>query len=288
MSEFENWRTCHAGAVGSKLVYNKKHANKKGRITWTYLCQCQGSKQDRKDRKPGGKSGKIRDVQQGTIKFHCPARVLATEELEGMKEKSLSIKLYYHHNHALASLEDIGTAQKSERIKATIKSLLLQGSSIRNVMEGLTIDYDRFMAIVRGNGQRLSRDDFITYEDVYNIWHKINTATMRKDADATLSAMKWLEEIEGKEGFTFYNRVDAAKGVFYGFATEWQLRQLRNHGQSLCFDGTHNVFGYVIFYLLLSQQLVILSYILITNYLGMITCKSEDEDEDGEDEGKTF
>ncbi|KAF8925351.1 hypothetical protein BGZ47_003350, partial [Haplosporangium gracile] len=133
--------------------------------------------------------------------------------------------------------------QKSERIKATIKSLLLQGSSIRNVMERLTIDYDRFMAIVRGNGQRLSRDDFITYEDVYNIWHKINTAVMRKDTDATLSAMKWLEEIEGKGGFTFYNRVNTAKSVFYGFATEWQLRQLRNHGQSLCFDGTHNVFG---------------------------------------------
>ncbi|KAF9538806.1 hypothetical protein EC957_006201 [Mortierella hygrophila] len=146
LSEFENWRACHAGAVGSRPVYNKKHVKKKGRITWTYLCQCQDSKQNRKDRKPEGKSGKIRGVQQSTIKSHCPARVLATEEFG-----------------------------------------------------------------------------------------------RRKDMEATLSAMKWLEEIEGKGGFTFYNRVDTAKGVFYGFATEWQLRQLRNHGQSLCFDGTHNV-----------------------------------------------
>jgi len=267
MSELVHWLAYHAGAVGSKLVYKKKHPNKKGLITWTYLCQCHGSKQDRKDRKPGGKSGKIRDVQQDTIKSLCPARILATEQSEGIKEKSLSIKLYYHHNHELASLENIGTAQKSERIKATIKSLLLQGSSIRNVMERLTIDYDRFMAIVRGNGQRLSRDDFVTYEDVYNIWHKINTATMRKDTDATLSAIKWLEEIEGKGGFTFYNRVDTAKCVFYGFATEWQLRQLRNHGQSLCFDGTHNVFGYDLFQLLLSHQFGVLSHALITNYL---------------------
>ncbi|KAG0351934.1 hypothetical protein BGX24_007741, partial [Mortierella sp. AD032] len=63
MSEFANWLACHAGAVGSKLVYKKKHPNKNGLITWTYLCQCHGSKQDRKDRKPGGKSGKTRDVQ---------------------------------------------------------------------------------------------------------------------------------------------------------------------------------------------------------------------------------
>ncbi|KAG0353610.1 hypothetical protein BGX24_007218, partial [Mortierella sp. AD032] len=86
MSEFANWRTCHEGAVGSKLVYNQKLSNKKGLITWTYLCQCQGSKQNRKDRKPGGKSGKTRDIQQGTIKSHCPARILASETLEDMKE----------------------------------------------------------------------------------------------------------------------------------------------------------------------------------------------------------
>ncbi|KAG0378016.1 hypothetical protein BGX24_004959 [Mortierella sp. AD032] len=42
---------------------------------------------------------------------------------------------------------------------------------------------------------------------------------MRKDSNTTLSVMKWLEEIEGKGGFTFYNRVDTAKGVFYGFTT---------------------------------------------------------------------
>lgn len=155
------------------------------------------------------------------------------------------IDLYYHHTHNLASLEDIGTKQKSDRIKATIKSLLLQGSSIKNVMERLTMDYDRFMDVVRGNGQRLSRDDFITYEDVYNIWYKINNEMMRKDPDASLSAVKWLEEIENKGGFAFYDKLRPTSGIYFGFSTEWQLRQLRKYGQSLCFDGTHNVFGYV-------------------------------------------
>ncbi|KAK3829638.1 MAG: hypothetical protein J3R72DRAFT_517198 [Linnemannia gamsii] len=166
------------------------------------------SKQDRKDRKLGGNPRRIRDIQLGTITSHYPARILAAEKLGDMKEKSLSIKLYYHHNHVLASLENIVTAQKSERTKTTIKSLLLQGAFIRS--------------------------------DVYYIWHTINTTAMRKDSDTTLSVMKWLEEIEGKGGFTFYNRVDTAKGVFYGFTTVWQLRQLRYHSQSLCLDGTYN------------------------------------------------
>ncbi|KAG0347734.1 hypothetical protein BG004_007072 [Podila humilis] len=245
LSEFANWRVCHEGAVGSKLVYKLKFTNKKGPTAWTYLCQCYGYKKEQRRRTPGGKSGKTRNIQQATIKLGCPAKIIASETLEDMKEKSLSVKLYYHHNHALTSLENTGTAQKSERIKATIKSLLLQGSSIRSVMERLTFDYDRFMAIVRGNGQQLSQDnsDFITYEDVYNIWLRINTVTMRKDTDASLSAMKWLEEIEGNGGFAFYNRADTSKGVYYGFATEWQLRQLRDHGQSLWFDRTRNVFG---------------------------------------------
>jgi hypothetical protein len=179
----------------------------------------------------------------------CPAKIIATETLKGIKARAMVMDLYYHHVHNLASLEDIGTRQKSDRIKATIKSLLLQGSSIKNVMERLTMNYDRFMDIVRGNGQRLSRDDFITYEDVhvYNIWYKITNETMRKDPGATLSVMKWLEEIENKGGFTLYNKLDTTSGIYFGFSTDWQLRQLRNHGRSLCFDGTHNVFGYVHF-----------------------------------------
>ncbi|KAF9916336.1 hypothetical protein FBU30_001445 [Linnemannia zychae] len=216
-SEFFDWQTYHASAIGC----TKK----------------------RKDRTPGGASQKIRNIQKESIKCNCPAKFLATEKTMDIKEKAMVIDLHYNHVHPLASLEDIATRQKSERIKATIKSLLLQGSSIKHVMERLTMNYDRFMETIKGNGQQLSRDDFITYEDVYNIWYKLTNEKIRKDPNATLSAMKWMEEIENRGGFTFYDKGTTTTGVYFGFSTDWQLRQLYNHGRSFCFDGTHKVFG---------------------------------------------
>ncbi|KAF9921564.1 hypothetical protein FBU30_008381 [Linnemannia zychae] len=80
-------------------------------------------------------------IKLESIKCNCPAKFLATETLMDIKEKAMVIDLHYQHVHPLASLEDIGTCQKSDRIKATIKSLLLQGSSIKHVMERLSIKH---------------------------------------------------------------------------------------------------------------------------------------------------
>ncbi|KAF9126030.1 hypothetical protein BGX30_000190 [Mortierella sp. GBA39] len=119
----------------------------------------------------------------------APAKIVATETLKGIKARTLVIDLYYHHAHELANLENIGTRQRVDMIKATIESLMSQGSSIRNVVERLTMKYARFIEVIRGNGQRLSRDDFITYEDVYNIWYNINNEMVRKDPDLGLLAL---------------------------------------------------------------------------------------------------
>ncbi|KAG9063954.1 hypothetical protein KI688_004068 [Linnemannia hyalina] len=56
-------------------------------------------------------------------------------------------------------------------------------------MQQLTMDYDKFTQILRGDGQRLSWNDFITYEDVYNEWHSIITKRMRKDSDVAVSCI---------------------------------------------------------------------------------------------------
>ncbi|KAG9068983.1 hypothetical protein KI688_009873 [Linnemannia hyalina] len=142
-----------------------------------------------RDRIRGGISGKAHAPQKVSIKRFCPAKIVATETLKGIKAGTLVIDLYYHHAHDLASLENIGTRQRSDRIKATVKSLLLQGSSIKNVMERLKMKYARFMEVIRGNDQRLSQDDFVTYEDVYNIWYNIYNEMTRKDPDLGLLAL---------------------------------------------------------------------------------------------------
>ncbi|KAF9433018.1 hypothetical protein BGZ76_009984 [Entomortierella beljakovae] len=110
-------------------------------------------------------------------------------------------------------------------------------------MEELTMDYDKFTRVLGGNGKQFTRDDFISYDDVYNIWYAITTKEMRKDPHPVVSAIKWMEEIEAGGNFTYYDKNDRTLGTYFGFASLWQLDQLRLYGRTLCFDGTHNVFG---------------------------------------------
>ncbi|KAF9999355.1 hypothetical protein BGZ65_005261 [Modicella reniformis] len=59
-----------------------------------------------------------------------------------------------------------------------------------------------------GEGQQFSRDNFVSYHDVYNIWRTIITKAMRKDEDPVLSAIKWMERIRVDGGFTYYDEND--------------------------------------------------------------------------------
>ncbi|KAG0246503.1 hypothetical protein BG011_002414, partial [Mortierella polycephala] len=211
-----------------------------------YFCQRSGKTREHKNRTKGGLSGKPRK-RKADMKTGCSAKFsmwLVEKKLaSGMVENAYCVEYKYVHNHSLGSLSVIGSRQKSAAIKATIRNLIMQGSTIQRVMQQLTMDYEKFTQIVRGNGHQLTRDDFITYDDVYNIWYQITTETMRKNDDPTLSAIKWMEEFEANNGFTYYDRSDKTNGVYFGFSSRWQLEQLKAHGRVLCFDGTHNAFG---------------------------------------------
>ncbi|KAF9271569.1 hypothetical protein BGZ88_005923, partial [Linnemannia elongata] len=84
---------------------------------------------------------------------------------DGSRKPGCIVEYRYQHNHSIGDITDLGTRQKSAAIKATIERLINQGSTIQRVMQQLTMDYDKFTQITRGNGQQLSRDDFITYDD---------------------------------------------------------------------------------------------------------------------------
>jgi len=245
---FEAWKEGHQRSISTNFVFkgNYKYNDPDNQYRLTFECQCAGKKQVRKESPKGGKSGKTRSRKQG-IKMDCPSRLAALFQpitmADGTRTPGCIVEYRYQHNHSLGDITDLGTRQKSDAIKATIERLLNQGSTIQRVMQQLTMDYDKFTQITRGNGQQLSRDDFVTYDDVYNIWHRITTNTMRKDPDPVLSAMKWMEKFESDKGFTFYEEGDKPSDVYFGFASLWQLQQLKTHGRTICFDGTHDVFG---------------------------------------------
>ncbi|KAF9973093.1 hypothetical protein BGZ73_003712 [Actinomortierella ambigua] len=181
-STFHHWMSDHASVIGTTAVFQSRYCSQKtGLIRYTYYCQCHGQPQQRKDRKKEGVSGKPRNTLKASVKCGCLSSIIAQQEAKGSLERAVVVTYNYQHNHSLAILKDIGTAQQSARIKVTIKSLLEQGSSVTKGMRRLTMNYDRFIAVVRRNDMRLSSDDFITYEDVYKIWYTIQVEKMPKD-----------------------------------------------------------------------------------------------------------
>jgi hypothetical protein len=120
--------------------------------------------------------------------------------------------------------------------KQRIELLLQSGSPVRDVLYRMRA---RATKIAQLGKTKIFRDDIITYEDVYNTFYKKMVQETQKNKNQEVSAEMWMEELKGEGYFTCYQN-----GTYYGFASPWQLQQLRDHGKSFCFDGTHKVCGY--------------------------------------------
>ncbi|KAF9271622.1 hypothetical protein BGZ88_005845, partial [Linnemannia elongata] len=185
---FPAWLADHQRSISTNFVRLRKYEfnDPDRQYRLSFACHRAGKKRVNKGDVTGGVSGRTR-MRKAGIKKDCPSRIAALFRPillpDGSSVPGCIVEYRYQHNHSIGEITDIGTRQKSAAIKATIERLLKQGSTIHRVMQQLTMDYDKFTQITRGNGQQLSRDEFITYDDVYNIWHRITTAAMRKDPD---------------------------------------------------------------------------------------------------------
>jgi hypothetical protein len=115
--------------------------------------------------------------------------------------------------------------------------LLREGSPVSLVLQRLRANASK---LAQHGKTRIFRDDIITYEDVYNVHHKLTAQEIHKDTDPEFSAHKWMMELESQGFYTCHEA-----GIFYGFSSPWQLMQLRDYGKIICFDGTHTIYGYV-------------------------------------------
>jgi hypothetical protein len=159
----------------------------------------------------------------------------------GLIAKVYTIQYNWRHNHDLGDRTDIGTQQKSQAIRDQIKVMYLDGKSISVIMDSLTMDYRRFTRYMRDpSGARLTRDQFISYDDVYNIAYAINAKQMRRATDEMESAALWLVELKSQGYFVHH---DEKNHQFHGFSSPWQLEELHKWGDVFCFDGTHHACG---------------------------------------------
>ncbi|KAF9176616.1 hypothetical protein BGZ49_006088, partial [Haplosporangium sp. Z 27] len=242
---FENWRLRHQANIGTTFVTHGKprpytakvHSNstpakkeRAGQTVTRFDCHCRGQKFEKKGRVVGGASGKTR-LRAAPFKCNCPSYFNAVYRPSTPGAKlgdTYRVEYRYNHTHELRDYSNIGTQSKSKAIKARIKSMIMRGMSISAIMAQLTVDHARFTRLMeQGETQRLSHDDFITYDDVYNILYTITSKQMRKDANPIISAQLWMEELKSQGYFTYY---DQANGLYHGFSSPWQLEQLRKWG----------------------------------------------------------
>ncbi|KAF9120081.1 hypothetical protein BGX30_003385 [Mortierella sp. GBA39] len=204
-----------------------------GQVVYRYSCHCKSKKYEPKNRVKGGKSGKTRQ-RLDSVLCHCRSSLNATFRPkptgDGMPGDTYTVEYLFEHNHKLGDAENIGTMRKSEAIKLRIKAMLMRGMSINAIMDQLTMDHAKFARFLDGKeSMPLSRDNFVTYEDVYNILYAITAKEVRKSDDDTVSARLWMEELDKDDYFTFY---DKESDLYHGFASPWQLDQLRRWGDT--------------------------------------------------------
>jgi len=144
-TEFLPWLQLHQVNINTNFVHNQTYKYVDGSSErMTYYCQRGGKKKEHKNRVKGGLSGKPRS-RKSDMKTGCRAAMYVTSVKKklgsGLLDDAYCIEYRYRHNHTLGGLTDIGSRQKSAAIKATIRSLILQGSTIHRVMQQLTMDY---------------------------------------------------------------------------------------------------------------------------------------------------
>lgn len=90
-------------------------------------------------------------------------------------EESVTCVWYrYLHNHELSNHTNIGTLLKSKAICTWIKAMVQSGMTISVIMHKLTIEHAALTHLLQSGGEEWpSRDDFITYDDVYYIYYAL-------------------------------------------------------------------------------------------------------------------
>ena len=95
-----------------------------------FKCQRSGTARVNKDAVKGGKSNKPRKRKAG-MKIGCKATYSYSVEARPNRSHAFRVVYEVEHNHVFGSLADLGTRQLSEMVKSTIRTLIIQGSTIQ-------------------------------------------------------------------------------------------------------------------------------------------------------------
>ncbi|KAG0232735.1 hypothetical protein BGW41_001746 [Actinomortierella wolfii] len=198
-------------------------------------------------RKQGGVTGKPRSAGDSS-KTGCSARLyaIAAPPRPGNHWQWMLVRYRFFHNHDTGLARALTTCRLSNAKRQRFREMLKMGYSIRQILDIAEDELSRKRQLMRIKNRpfALCRDDVIEYQDVYNVWKDLAKKDMQKHEDPVLSSISWMNEFESQRWWVYYDRSDQNSGRYFGFASSWQLEQLRLNGDTLIsLDGTHNVCG---------------------------------------------
>lgn len=183
-----------------------------------------------------------RPRNRSSFKCQCQSRfntVLHLFRPPGKKAiNAINVEYWINHNHFVYHTKTVGTKRVTEFMKTMITHYLQEGFLVTQIQKKIDSDFSKAAEKAKASGKRPNRDYHLTYMDIYNIQYQAYVKNSEKSPDVTESAHLWMEELHGKGYFTYMDGNGS-----YGFSSPWQIKHLLKSGHTLCFDGTHEIFG---------------------------------------------
>ncbi|KAG0226195.1 hypothetical protein BGW42_003834 [Actinomortierella wolfii] len=185
VSDFSKWKSQYQDSMRTAFIHHEDIVWKKEfKTTSKYRCECYGSKRQRRPLEDMTTEA-TNDVATNTGSTRRKRR-RNTNKNENEMEDTAPIGKRHRRKPDKIRL--------SMEMKSTIKSMVLQGSTAKSILahfEQKKRDYlSRDLSDSERNRFTTMRDNNLTYNDVYNIWYKVNKENIQMDPAADNSCLR--------------------------------------------------------------------------------------------------
>lgn len=225
-------------------------ADGRSHFQWHEVYYChRGGKPEMKPQDPNAKR---REVFKDKLKMGCCAALYVHKFRPGVHpalnhkdgDKLVRITYYPEHNHSLGDPTEFQHQRISDGLKERIRYYVSIGLGSRQIRERLTLPIEKLHdRLAMGT---LTRDDFVTADDVGNVVNAYWKEKAELDKSIHKSLCSWMDRLASKNFFVFRAQdgevVEKLKDkwdVAIGFASPWQLEKLRRSSDAIGLDSTH-------------------------------------------------
>lgn len=154
------------------------------------------------------------------------------------RRKRFKIAYFYRHTgHTLGDTADFQHLRISDDMRARIRTYVRLGLSTRRIREKLALPGSQ--AYIRLSKGTLLRDHLLTYEDVYNIYHRYWTAATQLHHDDITSMHMWIRKLAAEKNFFVFEWHGDTGRFALGIMSPFQQQMYLRNPHAIGLDSTH-------------------------------------------------